>query len=122
MFLNQGLLVQGHRLGDCELSDVAYSSRSSYGLTFRVMERSPMTLELLYDESLLERLHATSILECLSSSLRIMASDPEKRAGEIVKLLAEVIPKNQRSASPKIRLADAQPQLRKFRRPQLDER
>ena len=84
-----------------------------------------MTLELLYDESLLERPHAISILESLSSLLRIMAGDREQRAGEIVKRLAEVIEQDQRTVvamRPKLKLSDARPQLRKVRSPGLEER
>jgi hypothetical protein len=121
VFLNHGFLVQGDRLGDCEVRDVAYSSRSSYALTFRVMERSPVTLELLYDESVLERPHAISILESLDSALRHMANGSEQPAGEIVKLLAGAIHRSTPTARPKIKLADARPQLRKLRGPYLNE-
>jgi hypothetical protein len=83
------------------------------------MERSPMTLELLYDESVLERPHAISILESLASALLLMAKGSEQHAGEIVKLLAGAIHRGTPAARPKIKLADARPQLRKLRGPYL---
>jgi hypothetical protein len=118
VFLNHGLMIKGQMLGDCEVRDVAYSSRSSYALTFRVMERSPITLELLYDESVLEQPHAISILGALDLALQVMSSGQERSAGEVLNLLTGVIhPHQQRiiESRRKPRLVKAQPQIKKLR-------
>jgi hypothetical protein len=80
-----------------------------------------MTLELLYDESVLERPHAVAILESLDSALHLIANGSDQRAGEIVNLLGRAIHRNTPAARPKIKLADARPQLRELRVPYLNE-
>jgi hypothetical protein len=91
VFLNHGFLVQGTMLGGCEVRDLRYNSRSSYALTFRVMERSPMTLELLYDESIVDRARAESILNALETALLAIVSGPGSPVREIVTILSRGI-------------------------------
>ena len=118
VFLNRGFIVKGQMIGDCEVRDVRCSSRSSYGLTFRVMERAPMTLELLYDESLLEAERANLILDGLNSALHTMASSPDRPAGEVAKILSDAIRPRQdggMEAPSKPRLAEVKPQRRQVK-------
>jgi hypothetical protein len=119
VFLNHGFIVKGQVIGDCEVRDVRCSSRSSYGLTFRVMERAPMTLELLYDESLLEAERADLILDGLNSALHTMASSPDRPAGEVAKILSNAIRPHQDGAAEvgaKPRLAEVRPHRRQVKR------
>lgn len=119
VFLNHALTVKGQALSDCEVRDVRCNSRSSYGLTFRVSERAPMTLELLYDESSLETGRADFILDGLHSALRAMASGHDKPAGEVAEILSTAIrPRQDGSAETesKPRLAAVRPHRRQVKR------
>jgi condensation domain-containing protein len=119
VFLNHGFIVKGQMIGDCEVRDVRCSSRSSYGLTFRVMERAPMTLELLYDESILEAERANLILDGLYSALQMMASNPDRPVGEVAKLLSNVIRPCQDGDAETVskpRLAEVRPHRRQVKR------
>jgi Condensation domain len=118
VFLNFGFLIQNQKLGGCEVREVRYSSRSSYGLTFRVMERSPMSLELLYDESVLELAHAESILKGFDQALQMMASAPETSVGEVayglsVAMRAPQLDDASRETRLKRRLAEVRPQIKR---------
>jgi hypothetical protein len=119
VFLNHGFIVKGQMIGDCEVRDVRCSSRSSYGLTFRVMERAPMTLELLYDESILEVERANLILDGLNSALQMMASNPDRPVGEVAKILSNAIHPRQgenTEAMARPRLAEVRPHKRQITR------
>jgi hypothetical protein len=82
------------------------------------MERSPMSLELLYDESVLARAQAESILNGFDQALQLMASAPETSVGEIAYVLsiaarAPQLDDEGREARSNRRLAEMRPQIKR---------
>ena len=119
VFVNHGFIAKGQMIGDCEVRDLRCSSRSSFGLTFRVMERAPMTLELLYDESIPDAERADIILDGLNSALGVLASDPDRPVGEVANILSNAIrPRKDENtqAAARPRLAEMKPHKRQVTR------
>lgn len=87
VFLNKSFLTTPERLGDCVIEDLRYSSRSSYPLTFRVMELTPMTLELLHSIAAIRPSAAMSLLQTIARILEAVAQRRTTAVDEIVAIL-----------------------------------